>query len=86
METILRFNGDKQKVILTPDYDVTDYSDIEFGIENINTDDPDNPVYAYVKLKEHEAVYLANEILRFVEMNHKDNIRWNEDEEKKKNR
>ena len=37
-------------------------------------------------LKELEAEYLANEILRMVEMNRKDNVRWMEDEEKKKNK
>ena len=86
METVLRFNDCKQKVILIPNYDVTDHADISICIEDVRVGEPDNPDYAYVQLKEHEAVFLAKEILRFVEMNRKDNVRWNEDEEKKKNR
>ena len=86
METVLKFNNGKQMVIMTPDYDVTDHADMDIMIENVKDGDPDNPDYAYVSLKEHEAVFLAMEILRFVEMNSKDNVRWNEDEEKGKNR
>ncbi len=84
METVLRFNDCKQRVILIPDYEETDHADMSITIENVKKDDPDNPDFAYVQLKEHEAIYLAEEILRFVEMNRKDNVRWNEDEEKKK--
>lgn len=86
METVLRFNDCKQKVILIPDYEVTDHADMSITVENVKVGEPDNPTYAFITLKEHEAVFLAKEILRFVEMNRKDNERWNEDEQKKKNR
>ena len=86
METVLKFNDGKQRVILIPDYEETEHSDISITIENTKVDDPDNPDWAFVTLKEHEAIHLAKEILRFVELNRKDNVRWNEDEEKKKNR
>ena len=84
METVLKFNDSKQKVYLTPDYYETDHADIDIMFEEPNESDPDNPNYVCIPLKEHEAVFLAKEILRFVEMNRKDNVRWNEDEEKKK--
>ena len=86
METILQFNDCKQKVYLTPDYDETEHADIDISIENVRVNDPDHPDYAYLTLKEHEAVFLAHEILRFVELNRKDNVRWKEDEEKKRNK
>ena len=86
METVLRFNDGKQKIILLPDYEVTDHADINITIENVKVGDPDNPDYAYVTLKEHEAVFLAQEILRFVEINRKDNVRWSEEQEKKNER
>ena len=81
MEIVMRFQDGKTKVSLTPNYDVTDHSGIDISIENII--DKDNSDFAYVSLKELEAEYLANEILRMVEMNRKDNVRWMEDEEKK---
>ena len=86
METVLKFNDGKHIVFLTPYYDLTDHADMDISIENNNADDPDNYAYANITLKEHEAIFLAKEILRFVEFNRKDNVRWNEDEEKKKNR
>ena len=84
MEQTLKFNNGYQKVIITPNEDVTDHSDIDIIIENHKGDDPDNPDVVFLYLKEHEAVYFANTILRFVEQNRLDNERWLADEEKRK--
>ena len=84
MEQILKFKNGSQRVIITPNEDVTDHSDIDIIVENTNPDKLDDPDVTYLFLKEHEAVYLANAILRFVEQNRLDNERWLADEAKKR--
>ena len=87
METVLKFYNGKQKVYLTPNEEVTDHSDIDIIVENVEKHgDEVEETSTFLYLREHEAIFLAKEILRFVEMNRKDNVRWNEDEEKGKNR
>jgi len=83
MQQILKFKSGSQRVIIEPNEDVTDHADIEIIVENTNPDKPDDPDVTYVSLKEHEAVYLANAILRFVEQTALYNERWLADEAKK---
>lgn len=84
MKTELTFNGGNQKVILTPNDDVSAHADIDIIVENYEAG-KDEPECCYLFLKEHEAEYLAEALKRYVDTIRRDNERWLEDQKNNKN-
>lgn len=85
MTTTFNFDN-SQRLIVSTNEDVVDHADIDLTLENYDTNHKGEEVmtYAHFFLKEHEAVYLANAILRFVETTRKENERWHADQEQEK--
>lgn len=79
MDTRLQFN--KTTVTLSFNEDITDHADIDIFIDN--NDEKGDPGVGFLRLREHEAEYLARAILHYIELNRKDNERFNSDQVKK---
>jgi len=81
MEISLQFN--KTTVSLSFNENITDFADIDIMIDNNNENG--DPGVGFLRLREHEAEYLAQVIMRYVGLNRKDNERFNADQVKKIN-
>ena len=82
MEQVLKF--DLRRITLSYDPNETNHADMDICLEDYeNKDSNGDPNYIYLSLKEHEAVYLANAILSYIEYNRKDNERYNQERKDK---
>ena len=76
METKIIFS-DTEVVRLTESTDTTlERGDIVITTHNYSGKANENEEVTFLNLKEHEAVYLANAILQFVEQQRKSNKEW----------